>query len=347
MRLINVPGRGASLSDEDYEDALEALQDIYSTEVSAGRLIAAPYSVYFETDPAKPEYTFGPGGDFDTSRFNLGACVEIESAYFRQATYQAFVDESFDTAGAWVLGTGWTIAGGKLRSDGTQTAQSLASLNGILTAYQVNKVAYRIASLDAGYIQLQVGGTTGPLREETGTYYEEIETGTDDTDFDIIASENFIGTIEYLHILGSLPEGTDYVLHDISQRRYARVDVKGSGGRPDGYWFTRDFPLPRVRFEYHPIENDTFVAEIIAAIPFPSDLDQAFDIHGDARKFLRHQLAIDLAPEYSKTPSQTVVRNRDEAFDMLYALNSRIEPLRFDRALQPADYTLHIDRGDP
>ena len=104
-----------------------------------------------------------------------------------------------DTTG-WTLGAGWSIAGGVAKSSGSQTTDSdLTSTQVTLTKGEMYKVTLT-AKIAAGTLKAYFGGTIMNLSAGENTLYYPVA-GEKDMIFKLIASENFVGSVENIKVM--------------------------------------------------------------------------------------------------------------------------------------------------
>jgi hypothetical protein len=109
---------------------------------------------------------------------------------------------SFDSATGWTLNTGFSIGGGSLSCDGSQTANTSAYYNISSVASSLVMVQFTLSNVTAGQVQLAffgASGTTTKWYTADGTYteYVEVQSGHNgNTGF--IANADFVGDIDNL-----------------------------------------------------------------------------------------------------------------------------------------------------
>jgi hypothetical protein len=143
-----------------------------------------------------------------------------------------------------------------------------------------------------------------------------------------------------------LSSGSDYDVEVINQNRYNKRFSKGQGGRPYQLLYSRAYPDSEIRFDNAPSAGDVLVMDVLVNRVGVDRLDSDVRVHGDAIRWLRYQLAKDLAPEYGKELSQSQENTLSDAYNALVAGNLRTNTLQVDRAMRvrPA---YDINRGDP
>ena len=109
---------------------------------------------------------------------------------------------SFDSATGWTLNTGFSIGGGSLSCDGSQTAATSAYYNISSVASSLTMVQFTLSNVTAGQVQLAffgASGTTTKWYTSSGTYTEYVEVAAGhngNTGF--IANADFVGDIDNL-----------------------------------------------------------------------------------------------------------------------------------------------------
>lgn len=103
----------------------------------------------------------------------------------------------------------------------------------------------------------------------------------------------------------------EYVVQDLTLQRYTGFTNKEILTRPEGAYFSREFPLSIVKFSSIPDKNYTF--NIYSRKPLESftDLDDALDVQQGIVDALRFNLAVRLAPEYGKKVSAELKKDAE------------------------------------
>ena len=137
LDLINVPGGGGALSGALTRRALRMLRSIIA-QYSTGEAIQPGRRRHFFSIPSgKARFTYGPGGDFDTTPFGDGAPIRIERLFVRQngsiVDNEILPDYGFDSGSSgWTFpdsgdlleGTEFGVFNGRVRWLGDSTAVS-------------------------------------------------------------------------------------------------------------------------------------------------------------------------------------------------------------------------------
>ena len=357
LRLINVPGRGSVLSTTDSDNALEALQDILNSE-SVSRAFQPGIRRHFFLLPADTDiYSYGPGGALDTDDFEDPVPTKIEDAYIREGS--TVVDNElvtaalFNTSVGWTLGGGWTIVNGVLRGE---TSSAVVASQSITTEVgETYDVKVTGVILSEGEVTLTLD-TLDETMTTSGDFEFSYTATTTSPTFALTAdsTDGFTGTIESVSVRDTTTTektsltglGSDYQVKIIDELTYNRRFSKGTGGRPYELLFSRSYPLAEIRFDNAPSSGDILVMDVTVNLIAVSSLSDTIRLHDEAHRFVRYQLAYDMAPEYGKQLSASAVRTLNRVRQQLQASNSRVNNLRVDQALRtrrPFD----INRGDP
>lgn len=102
--------------------------------------------------------------------------------------------------------------------------------------------------------------------------------------------------------------GDDYKLKNIDQREYAAIGNKIEQGDPCYYYHNGGYPLDTIRLWPIPSTNGTITIWSEKALTEFTDLNTTFALPPEYKRALIYNLAIELAPEYEKEPSNTVWR---------------------------------------
>jgi len=151
-------------------------------------------------DPQAYEY-MGLDVDFDANGETLVVAAHRRNIIADGS--ELIPDNSFDDAGDWELGDGWTISGGKARCNGTQTAESSIQQSSVLTIGQSVEIIYTVSNLEIGTFTAYAGsGTAGTSHTSNGTYTQTL-TVTGSTDFYILVSSSFNADIEIVSAIAT------------------------------------------------------------------------------------------------------------------------------------------------
>lgn len=362
LRLINVPGRGARLSNDDLAAGLDRLKDIIASASVSRFFVPGVNRQFFPLVPAQSIYSYGPGADFDTRPFGGGVPIQVEDAYIREgatiSSNQQVTNGTFDVGTGWTIGVSWTIANGLLTTEPITpipvpgvTQQALTLTPG--TTYVLSfRSVHR-----AGSVNVQVLQDATPVVDQTiasnGTFEFTFtisggsawtitftSTTTSQMDFDDVSIVQ-LGKNEL-----ELSNGSDYRLVFVDQNAYNQRFTKGTGGRPYELFWTRNFPLGELRFDNAGIFGDILVLDVIPPVVEIEDANDTLQIYSQALKWLKYRLAYEIAPEYGKAVTPAHIAIMRSAYNDMAASNSRMNDLRVDRALQGRP-TFDINRGDP
>ncbi len=369
LRIINVPGLGALLSSEDLASGLDVLKFIVDTESVSEAFIPGINRHFFPLVNGQAIYTYGPGGNFDTNDFFDPAPVGVELAYIREGGVitdnRRVTNGDFQSATGWTISpAGWVIANQVARvspgNTGARLSQSLSLTAG--TTYRVTvSTQHRAGSVRLQVIQDGSTNLVDQLISSTlsGKVYTFTYTGAtaeiafiaEDTlaDFDVQSVQVLGENQDNVSLAtGSLfATGSDYIVQVIDQRRYARRFAKGTGGRPFELLFSRSFPLAQILFDNAPIGGDILIMDVLVNKARVTDLDDDLQLHPDQLKWLRFQLAYEIAGEYGKALNGQQIQMKEEAWQKMAAGNTRVRNLEIDPGLRGRSTTFDINRGDP
>ena len=143
--------------------------------------------------------------------------------------------------------------------------------------------------------------------------------------------------IEFItHIIRDV-SGTDFPLDILDSRQYSERRRKFESARPYGFYLRKGWPLHTIIFTSVPYTDDTLFLEVLQPLSkiLPlSKLDDAINLPPGYEKALVYNLAIDLADEWGKTPSQTVAFNAADSLKKVKRANTKVSYLQVDRALR-------------
>lgn len=106
---------------------------------------------------------------------------------------------TFETDTDWVKGTGWTIAGGKASSDGTQVADALltTTVAPVTVAAETYEVSFEITDYTAGSVRMNFDGAAAITNKSAvGVYKIKVPASDMTGTVDVIANSTFVGSID-------------------------------------------------------------------------------------------------------------------------------------------------------
>lgn len=358
LRLINVPGRGAELGEDDIADGLDRLTDIISAESTSKHFVPGVRRHFFALTAGQDIYSYGPGGQFDTDDFDDPVPAKIEDGYIREGatitSNERVTNGDFTVASGWTLGAGWVIANGRLTigTGGTGVASQALSLSPGVT-YRIRvSVTHRASSVVLRVLQDATPIVNQTLDGNADYAFTFTITGGSTFTLDLTANATSDLDIDDISVLDvtkdkvELSRGSDYQLLFVDQFTYNQRFTKGTGGRPYELFFSRGYPLAEIRFDNAGLSGDILVMDVLANRVRIDSADDEIRIHPDALKWLKYRLAYEMAGEFGKELSPQSVQVMRQAYSAMCAGNRRINDLRVDRALR-ARRVFDINRGDP
>lgn len=358
LRLINEPGRGATLGGEDLNDAFDVLKDIIASEGVSKNFKPGVTRHFFEVSTQSASYTYGPGGAFDTDDFLSPIPTKIEDAYLRQGSTiqnnELILNGNFeDGSNSWALGAGWSVLNGVALFDQSVGDSILVQS---VTPTTITPGNIYIFSFDA---IINSGGINAVFDTQdvditaSDSYSFEFTAIQTDLAF-IFSSVNVSGDNVQLDNISCIEKnkakteligtGSDYPVRVMDQRTYNREFSKGSGGRPDRLFFSRNYPLAEIVFDRAPTIGEIIVMDVTTDFTLAT-VDTVIPMHDNALKFLRYQIASDIAPEYGKALTGAQMAELRKAKGFMLSGNSRKNRLRVDGALLTPK-RFNINQGD-
>jgi hypothetical protein len=372
LRLINQPGRGATLAPEDLTGAFEALQEILDSEAVSKQFVPGIRRHFFNFIGGKAIYSYGanPGDDLDSSQFgNIygdPAPVKIEAAYVRAAssiTDNELVDEyRFHNVGNWVVDPLAVLANNiySVESPGapTSSTQAFAAPAPVLgETYTLRIIA-----------QVQAGQAIINFRESAVNFDQFIIDSSGTYEFDFVWTQApvlpdieiaALGPADFqLSLVSIIPrglerlslpdgQGSDYNMVQMDQTHYNRQFTKGNLGRPYHYLYTRAANGEgQLRFDNRGVTGDILVMDVLVNSVSVNEVNDEMRINPQMVKWLRYALADNVAGDYGKELSFRQVSIMDDAWNMLAASNRRQNMLGVDRGIRQRQ-RFDINRGDP
>jgi hypothetical protein len=379
LRLINEPGRGATLGADDTADALEALQEILDSESVSKQFVPGVSRHFFPMVAGKSIYTYGTGQEFDLRSDDFGslrnglgdpAPLKVEYGYIRQGsniTDNEVVDEfRFESVGTWVLDAdpAVNIINDQLviEQPAAATSSTQALVSGATLTAGVDYKLRVDATVFNGTVTIEARDSAvafdSIVIDSSGYYEVEFNWPT------VVAPDlNIVTTLTTDDVrLNSISlidrskrerfelpdsQGSDYSMNLRGQTWYNRRFTKGTGGRPYNLFYARGpEETGELRFDNSAIAGDILVLDVLVRrtrIRFETD---EIRLNPEAIKWIRYALARHVAPEYGKALTADQVDIMEEAWDKLAASNRRINTLGIDRSMRDRP-TFDINRGDP
>ena len=360
LRLINVPGRGASLSQEATQEALAALQEIVDSESVSKFFVPGIQRHFFQLQSNKSIYSYGRSAQVDLRSDDFDgdpAAIKIEGAYIKsgsQIINNEKVDEfRFESIGNWVTTGGATIVNNEARMvDAGTVSQSLTLSVNTTYTLRINidvNIAQCLLVLQQNAVDiLNVALDSTGAYEFDFTFTDSLPTisftttsGQDVTLFDVSIRERGKPHLE-------LPDeqASDYEIDVINQNEYNREFTKGTGGRTYRLLYSRKFPYSEIRFDNSSIAGDILVMDVLVNNVEITDKNSVIRLHSDAIKWLRYELGDCMAGEYGKALTANQVRIKDDAWNSMASGNRRYNTLEIDGALRTRPTRFNINRGD-
>ena len=166
--------------------------------------------------------------------------------------------------------------------------------------------------------------------------------------------ENHIETSRPERIISALIRDeyeTDYPQEIMYAKTYNNISRKTNESRPSRIYVRQGWPLNTILFESVPYANETLHFEVIQPLSeiLPTvSLTEAINLPPGYRRTIIYNLAMDLADEWGKQPSNMIAVSAVEGKKWLKRNNYRSLVLGMDRALvtpRRAKGTYIIDRG--
>lgn len=371
LRLINVPGRGASLAAEDQQAAFEALTEILDSKAVTKQFVPGITRHYFELTAGKAIYSYGPGAyDFNSRRFDDPSPIRVEDAYIRQGSSvisnNIISNPDFNRgAPSWI--TTPTAPDpipvvqngqGEFRGLGLISQANITALISDKTWILKTKVTIASGSVTLRVIQdFPISVVEFETVLDSSGIYEFTINSSSLWIFPILQfisdSSDTFAFIDYCYVVEegleryALPDApaSDYPVKIIDQTRYNNQFTKGSPGRPYQMLFSRGYPANEIRFDNAPSAGDVLVMDVTVNTIQVTDVEDELRVNGETVMWLRYKLADVLSAEYGKGLTRRQLQIMDDAWNTLASANRRINRLGVDHGLRKAIH-YNINRGD-
>ena len=146
---------------------------------------------------------------------------------------------TFATDTNWTKGDGWTISGGKARSDGTQLASSNLNQSGPVLTGKLCQVSYTISEYSGGSVRVFQGGTgsIAAFKSANGDYTDYLISTSGAATLVIQADIDFIGAIDNV----SVKEIPGYHATQATAAKRPTYGIHPFGGRRNLLVYSEDF----------------------------------------------------------------------------------------------------------
>lgn len=136
--------------------------------------------------------------------------------------------------------------------------------------------------------------------------------------------------------------GTDHPVTCINRERYNVIPNKGSPSLPQQLYFVPGYPLANVYLDNAPDAAYTLFLDTLKPLTTPAELTDSQSFPPGYDQAIRFNLAVNLAPEYGKTPDPVVVARADESLADLKRQNTRVPILRTEMGVR-GTYNIYSD----
>lgn len=125
--------------------------------------------------------------------------------------------------------------------------------------------------------------------------------------------------------------GHDYPLDIITDPEYRTISEKTTRSRPTKVFYEASHPLGYFRFYPTPDATETAYLYCNSVITAFTALTDTVQFPAEYEKAIKFNLAMELAPEYGKEPSQFVVKAASDSLGVVQAINlsARLQPVEF------------------
>jgi hypothetical protein len=133
-------------------------------------------------------------------------------------------------------------------------------------------------------------------------------------------------------------QGIDYPVNVVGDNWYADVAYKATSGRPEYLQYDADYPLGTIKL--WPVGDSSYTLYVTSHKQLPdfTNLSDTVNLPAGYERAIRYNLAIELAPEYGREPTNAIAQRANEAKRNIKRMNTR--PPRM-----PADTALRVPRG--
>jgi len=379
LRLINEPGKGATLSPDDQSDAFDALQGLLDSEAVSRLFVPGISTHFFNLVSGQANYTYGAdparslrSDNFGSLETGLGdpAPTYIESAYLRLGgtiTDNELVDQwRFEATGTWSVDADADVVitnnQYKVETPAGATSSTVA-LAGMVQGRQYRLRVDAVVTAGDIDIELREGATEfDTLTIDSSGFYTldftwsstvvtpDINLATDATTDDIRLNSVSLMDLTATERL-TLGPGSDLPIKIITQDRYNSRATKHSGGTPEDLLYTRsEGEVGNLRLDVQAVSGQILVMDVLVNRARVTRLEDSIRLNSAGIRYLRYALANEVAGEYGKALTRAQLDILDDAWNNLASSNRRNNTLRVDPALMMGRGrgrgSFNINRGD-
>lgn len=120
-----------------------------------------------------------------------------------------------------------------------------------------------------------------------------------------------------------VPGGIAYPIAELDERQWSAISIKDISGIPYGAYYDANSPIANFKFYYVPSTNYEFNIYSKKVLSEFTTLNTDLDLPPGYEKALIFNLAIDLAPEYQREPTATVVKEAGKSRSAISVQNTR------------------------
>jgi hypothetical protein len=129
--------------------------------------------------------------------------------------------------------------------------------------------------------------------------------------------------------------GVDYPLTIIGQAEWDSIPFKGATGIPRRLWYDPQYPLAVVNLYPTPLSSAyTLILNALAEIESFASTTEVFALPPGYQRAIIYNLALELAPDYAKTPDADTRRIAQVSLNALKRVNAKSVVLSIDPALR-------------
>lgn len=138
----------------------------------------------------------------------------------------------------------------------------------------------------------------------------------------------------------------DHPVNIITQDKYGSISDKTTQGRPFQLYYDPEYTLGKINLYYVPDDTETLHFDSWKPLPQITAVTDDLALPLEYERFLKYQLALDIAPEYEQKVSEEVVFALKEAKTSIKQMNVQPVPLmKVDNALTGRGGRYDINSG--
>ena len=120
--------------------------------------------------------------------------------------------------------------------------------------------------------------------------------------------------------------GYDYPVNIVAPADYNDLYCKTLEGRPENVYFTPEYPLAKILFDYEPDEAYTAYFDFVKNLTEFAATTTSVSLPNEHKEMLVYNLAVSLGEDWDRTVSRTVIARAQETRDIIERMQAANRP---------------------